>query len=237
MPLSVHHSVNHPVTLYAATKKANELMAHSYSHLYSLPTTGLRFFTVYGPWGRLDMAISLFVEAIVEGREFPVCDDGGTAMDFTYIDDAVEIVIRVNDEIAEANKQWSATQPDPASSSAPFRIYNVGNGSPTKLSQIIKVLEAKLALKAKRDMQPKRSYDVVRTFADADTLEAEIGISPRTSLEFGIAQYVRWYPRCQVRRRDSLTYMSPANLQRNDGNHRQAEALVVAGDETTDDVG
>ncbi|HAY83258.1 MAG TPA: capsular biosynthesis protein CpsI, partial [Planctomycetaceae bacterium] len=193
MPFSVHHSVDHPVSLYAATKKANELMAHTYSHLFELPTTGLRFFTVYGPWGRPDMALFLFTRAILEGQPIDVFNHGKMRRDFTYIDDIVEGILRVSDNIPSANADWRADQPDPGTSSAPYRIYNIGNHEPVELLRFIELLEDCLGIKAEKRMMPIQPGDVPATCADVDALMADVGFAPRTSIEQGIAHFVAWY--------------------------------------------
>lgn len=193
MPFSVHHNVDHPISLYAASKKANELMAHTYSHLYRLPTTGLRFFTVYGPWGRPDMAMFIFTKAILEGRPIPIFNNGQMERDFTYIDDIVEGVVRVNDRIAQPNPEWSSARPDPGTSSAPFRIYNIGNNNPVQLLRMIEIIEQELGQKAQRDFKPMQPGDVARTFADIDALTDAVGFAPSTPLETGIARFIAWY--------------------------------------------
>lgn len=193
MPFSVHDNVDHPVSLYAASKKANELMAHTYSHLFGLPTTGLRFFTVYGPWGRPDMALFLFTKAILEGRSIDVFNHGNMQRDFTYVDDIVEGVIRVNDNVASPNPQWSSDAPDPGTSAAPYRIYNIGNSNPVKLMDMIGALENCLGQKAEKNMLPMQPGDVPATFADVDALVKDVGFQPATSIEDGIEQFVRWY--------------------------------------------
>jgi UDP-glucuronate 4-epimerase len=193
MPFAVHDNVDHPVSLYAATKKANELMAHCYSHLYAIPTTGLRFFTVYGPWGRPDMALFLFTKAILEGREIDVFNHGRMQRDFTYIDDIVEGVIRVTDRAAAPDARWSGDAPDPATSRSPYRLYNIGNNSPVQLAHMIEVLEAALGQTARKrflDMQPG---DVAATYADVDDLERDVGFRPATSIEDGVRRFVDWY--------------------------------------------
>jgi UDP-glucuronate 4-epimerase len=193
MPFSVHHNVDHPVSLYAATKKANELMAHTYSHLYGLPCTGLRFFTVYGPWGRPDMALFLFTRAILENRPIKIFNHGKMQRDFTYIDDIVEGVVRIMQRLPEPDTQWSGASPDPGSSYAPYRIYNIGNNSPVSLMKFIEVIEAAVGLKARKtylDMQPG---DVPATYADIDDLARDAGFAPRTPLEQGVREFVGWY--------------------------------------------
>ncbi len=193
MPLSVHHNVDHPMSLYAATKKSNELMAHTYSHLYGLPTTGLRFFTVYGPWGRPDMALFLFTKAILAGEPIKVFNHGKMKRDFTYIDDIVEGVVRVTMHTAEPNPAWSGANPDPATSTGPFRIYNIGNNSVVELSRYIEVLEECLGKKAIKQFLPMQMGDVPATIADVDDLVRDVGFKPATRIEDGIARFVEWY--------------------------------------------
>jgi UDP-glucuronate 4-epimerase len=193
MPFAVHDSVDHPVSLYAATKKSNELMAHVYSHLYGLPTTGLRFFTVYGPWGRPDMALWLFSDAILAGRSIDVFNHGKMRRDFTYIDDIVEGVVRVADRIAAPDPHWSPAAPDPASSFAPFRVYNIGNNQPVELMKMIAVLEQVLGRKAALNFLPMQPGDVPETYADIDDLMRDVGFRPSTPIETGVERFVRWY--------------------------------------------
>jgi UDP-glucuronate 4-epimerase len=193
MPFSVHDNVDHPVSLYAATKKANELMAHTYSHLYGLPTTGLRFFTVYGPWGRPDMALFLFTKAILAGEPIKVFNYGKMKRDFTYIDDIVEGVVRVLDNSAQPNPQWSGNAPDPGTSKAPYRIYNIGNNNPVELSYFIEVIEACLGKKAKKNLLPIQAGDVAMTYADVDDLVLDVGFKPATSVETGVKRFIEWY--------------------------------------------
>jgi UDP-glucuronate 4-epimerase len=193
MPFSVHQNVDHPVSLYAATKKANELMAHTYSHLYRLPTTGLRFFTVYGPWGRPDMAMFLFTKAILEGRPIDVFNHGKMQRDFTYIDDIVEGVIRTSDHVAAPNPDWDSDRPDPATSKAPYRIYNIGNNNPVELMHLITTLEQALGRTAEKNMLPIQPGDVPATYADVEALVQDVGFAPRTSIETGVANFVAWY--------------------------------------------
>jgi UDP-glucuronate 4-epimerase len=193
LPFSEHDNVDHPVSLYAATKKANELMAHCYAHLYKLPCTGLRFFTVYGPWGRPDMALFKFTKGILEGAPIPVFNRGKMIRDFTYIDDIVEGVVRVIDRTARPDPTWSGESPDPATSYAPYRIYNIGNNQPVELMRYIEVLEQSLGKKAKLDMLPMQDGDVPATYADTENLEKDAGFKPRTSVEHGIARFVEWY--------------------------------------------
>ena len=193
LPFSVHHNVDHPVSLYAASKKANELMAHTYSHLYGLPTTGLRFFTVYGPWGRPDMAPFVFTRAILAGEPIAVFNNGRMRRDFTYIDDIVEGVVRVLDSVAQPNPDWSGQTPDPGSSAAPYRLYNIGNTQPVELLDFIAVLEECLGRPAKKDFQPLQAGDVPETCADVDDLVQAVGFRPSTPLREGIARFVEWY--------------------------------------------
>jgi len=193
MPFSVHHNVDHPMSLYAATKKANELMAHTYSSLYDLPTTGLRFFTVYGPWGRPDMALFKFTKAILEGKPIDVFNHGQHKRDFTYIDDIVEGVIRTMDKPATPNPQWHSDTPDSATSYAPYRLYNIGNNQPVELMRYIEVLEDCLGKKAEKNMLPLQDGDVPATYADIDDLARDVGFKPAMPIETGIANFVAWY--------------------------------------------
>jgi UDP-glucuronate 4-epimerase len=193
MPFSVHHSVDHPVSLYAASKKANELMAHTYSHLFGLPTTGLRFFTVYGPWGRPDMALFLFTKAILEGRAIDVFNRGQMQRDFTYIDDIVEGVIRVNDRIATPNPDYTADAPDPGTSNAPYRVFNIGNHNPVPLMDYIGAIEEALGQTAQKNMLPMQPGDVPATYADVEALTDWTGFTPRTTIREGISRFVDWY--------------------------------------------
>ena len=193
MPFSVHHNVDHPVSLYAASKKANELMAHTYSHLYRLPTTGLRFFTVYGPWGRPDMALFLFTRNILAGKPIDVFNYGKHRRDFTYIDDIVEGVVRVLDRIPEPNPEWSGDAPDSATSNAPYRLYNIGNNQPVELMHYIEVLEQCLGRKAEMNLLPLQPGDVPDTYADVSDLVRDVGYKPDTPVEEGIANFVAWY--------------------------------------------
>ncbi|ABB32555.1 NAD-dependent epimerase/dehydratase [Geobacter metallireducens RCH3] len=193
MPFSVHHNVDHPVSLYAATKKANELMAHTYSSLYGLPTTGLRFFTVYGPWGRPDMALFLFTKAILEGRPIDVYNHGKMQRDFTYIDDIVEGVMRVMDRTAEPNPSWSGDHPDPGTSYAPYRIYNIGNNSPVELLTFIETIEKCIGKPAEKNFLPIQAGDVPATYADVDDLMNDVGFKPATPIGEGIRRFVEWY--------------------------------------------
>ena len=193
MPFSVHDNVDHPLSLYAASKKSNELMAHTYSHLYNLPTTGLRFFTVYGPWGRPDMALFKFTKAIIEGKKIQVFNYGKHRRDFTYIDDIVEGVIRVLDKPASSYEKWSGDQPDPSSSHAPWRVYNIGNNSPVELMDYIEAIENSLGKKADKELLPLQPGDVPDTFADVDDLVKEFDYKPSTSVADGIEQFINWY--------------------------------------------
>jgi UDP-glucuronate 4-epimerase len=195
MPFSVHDNVDHPVSLYAASKKANELMAHSYSHLFGLPTTGLRYFTVYGPWGRPDMSPWLFTSAILEGRAIDVFNHGQMRRDFTYIDDIAQGTVRVMDQIAAPDPNSDSAQPDPATSHAPFRIYNIGNHTPVELMTFIGTIEAALGLEAKKNFLPMQKGDVLATYADVEALRHAIGFEPRTPLPDGIALWVEWFKR------------------------------------------
>ncbi len=190
LPFSEHDSIDHPVSLYAATKKANELMAHTYSHLYRLPTTGLRFFTVYGPWGRPDMALFLFTKAILDGRPIDVFNNGNMVRDFTYIDDIVEGVIRVVDRPAEVNPAFDAANPDPATSNAPYRVFNIGNSQPTPLNDYIQALEDALGRKAQRNYLPMQPGDVPATSANTDELDAWVGFKPNTPVREGVRRFV-----------------------------------------------
>jgi UDP-glucuronate 4-epimerase len=193
MPFSVHHNVDHPLSMYAATKKANELMAHTYSHLYGLPVTGLRFFTVYGPWGRPDMALFMFTRNILAGEPIDVFNYGHHRRDFTYVDDIVEGVVRALDRIAEPNPQWSGARPDSATSTAPYRLYNIGNSQPVELMHYIEVLEQCLGRKAQMNLLPLQPGDVPDTYADTSDLEHDVGYRPDTPVEEGVARFVQWY--------------------------------------------
>lgn len=193
MPFSIHHNVDHPLSLYAATKKANELMAHTYSELYQLPTTGLRFFTVYGPWGRPDMALFKFTRAILAGETIQVFNYGKHRRDFTYIDDIVEGIVRVLDRPAKSNPNWSGAQPDPGSSRAPWRVYNIGNSSPVELMDYIGAIETNLGKKAEIELLPLQPGDVPDTYADVEDLVTDTGYQPATPIETGIESFVNWY--------------------------------------------
>lgn len=193
MPFSVRHNVDHPISLYAASKKANELMAHTYSYLYQLPTTGLRFFTVYGPWGRPDMALFLFTKAIIAGEPIKVFNNGEMQRDFTYIDDIVEGVVRVMENIPAADPDWDPAKPNPSSSCVPYRLYNIGNNHPVKLMDFIGAIETALGKKAKMDLLPLQAGDVPATYADVSDLMADTGFKPDTSITEGIRNFVDWY--------------------------------------------
>jgi len=193
MPFSVHHTVDHPLSLYAASKKANELMAHTYSHLYQLPTTGLRFFTVYGPWGRPDMALFKFTKAILAGDPIQVFNYGQHLRDFTYVDDIVEGLVRILDRPAPPNEQWSGDRPDPGSSKAPWRIYNIGNNSPVQLTRYIAAIEDALGKTAIKEFLPLQAGDVPDTYADVEDLVREFDYKPQTQVEEGIKQFIEWY--------------------------------------------
>jgi UDP-glucuronate 4-epimerase len=193
MPFSVHDNVDHPLSLYAASKKANELMAHTYSHLYALPTTGLRFFTVYGPWGRPDMALFIFTKKILAGEPIDVFNHGHHKRDFTYIDDIVEGVVRTLDQVALPNNDWSGDAPDPGTSKAPNRIYNIGSNNPIELSRFIEIIEERTGKKAQKNLLPMQPGDVPATYANVDNLISDVGYKPNTSVEEGIANFVDWY--------------------------------------------
>ena len=193
LPFSVHHNVDHPLSLYAATKKANELMAHTYAHLYRLPVTGLRFFTVYGPWGRPDMALFLFTKAILEDRPIDVFNNGQMRRDFTYVEDIAEGVVRLADKPATPNPDWDSTHPDPATSLAPYRLYNIGHHEPVQLLYLIELLEQNLGRKAIKNLLPMQPGDVPATYADIDDLVRDANFHPSTSIEEGVRQFVAWY--------------------------------------------
>ncbi|TIN11632.1 NAD-dependent epimerase [Mesorhizobium sp.] len=195
MPFSEHEPADHPLQFYAATKRANELMAHSYSHLFRLPTTGLRFFTVYGPWGRPDMALFLFTKAILEDRPVRLFNNGNHSRDFTYIDDIVEGIIRASDQPASPDPEWNSSAPDPATSSAPWRVFNIGNSSPVKLLDYVEALEEALGRKAKREFLPLQMGDVPDSFSDTSELEAAVGYRPNTPVKEGVLRFVEWYQR------------------------------------------
>ena len=193
LPFSVHDNVDHPISLYAASKKANELMAHAYSHLYQIPATGLRFFTVYGPWGRPDMAVFLFVKAIMEGQPIKLFNHGRMRRDFTYVDDVAHAVVRVLDRPPKGDPAWNAEAPDPSSSAAPWKIYNIGNNRPEDLVHVVSVLEKTLGKSAKRELLPMQPGDVPATYADIEDLARDIGFRPSTTIEEGVARFVKWY--------------------------------------------
>ena len=193
LPFSAHQNVDHPLSLYAATKKANELMAHTYAHLYRLPVTGLRFFTVYGPWGRPDMSMFMFTDKIIKGEPIDVFNHGQHARDFTFIDDIVQGVVRATDKAATSDPAWSGDRPDPATSSAPYRLYNIGNHSPIKLMDYIACIEKAVGKTATKNMLPMQPGDVPATFADIEDLKADIGFEPKTPIEEGVKQFVAWY--------------------------------------------
>jgi UDP-glucuronate 4-epimerase len=193
MPFSEHMGVDHPLQFYAATKRANELMAHAYSHLFRLPTTGLRFFTVYGPWGRPDMALFLFTKAILAGEPIKLFNHGNHTRDFTYVDDIAEGVIRASHQIATPNPDWSSDRPDPATSNAPYRIFNIGNNRPVKLMEYVTSLEDALGRKAEVELLPLQPGDVPDTFADVAELERAVGYKPATSVREGVGRFVEWY--------------------------------------------
>lgn len=193
MPFSEHDNIDHPVSLYAASKKANELMAHTYAHLYRLPCTGLRFFTVYGPWGRPDMALFLFTKAILAGEPIDVFNHGRMRRDFTYVDDIVEGVVRVTDQPARPNPEWSGDHPDPATSAAPYRVYNIGNNNPVELMHLIETLEKALGRTAEKNFLPIQPGDVPATWANVDALSNDVGFCPATPIDVGVGRFVEWY--------------------------------------------
>jgi UDP-glucuronate 4-epimerase len=193
MPFSVHQNVDHPLSFYAATKKANELMAHTYAYLYKLPVTGLRFFTVYGPWGRPDMALFLFTKNILAGKPIDVFNYGNHRRDFTYVDDIAQGVVRAADRVATANAEWNGDDPDPGTSKAPYRLYNIGNNQPVELGRYIECIERSLGRKAQKNLLPLQPGDVPDTFADIDDLVRDVGYRPATPVEVGVERFVRWY--------------------------------------------
>lgn len=193
MPFSVHHNVDHPLSLYGASKKANELMSHAYAHLFDLPMTGLRFFTVYGPWGRPDMAMWIFAKAIVAGEPIKLFNNGNMRRDFTYVDDVVESVVRLVDRPPTGNADFSSASPDPGSSNAPWRVYNIGNNKPVELLEVVRLLEEAIGKKAKRELLPMQPGDVPATYADVDDLMRDVDFRPATPIEQGIAWFVAWY--------------------------------------------
>jgi UDP-glucuronate 4-epimerase len=193
MPFSVHENVDHPLSLYGASKKANELMAHSYAHLFKLPTTGLRFFTVYGPWGRPDMAMWIFATAILAGQPIKLFNNGNMRRDFTYVDDVVESVVRLIDRPPAGNPDYSGDAPDPGSSAAPWRVYNIGNNNPVELREVVRLLEESIGQKAKCELLPMQPGDVPATYANVDDLMRDAGFKPSTPIAEGIAQFIDWY--------------------------------------------
>jgi len=193
IPFSVHDNIDHPISLYAATKKSNELMAHVYSHLFGMPATGLRFFTVYGPWGRPDMALFLFTKSILEGEPIKVFNHGNMMRDFTYVDDIIEGIVRLIPKPPKPNPEWDSNNPDPGTSSAPYKVYNIGNNSPVQLSRFIEVIEEKLGKKAIKKYLPMQPGDVPATYADVDDLMRDVGFKPATSIEDGIGRFVEWF--------------------------------------------
>jgi UDP-glucuronate 4-epimerase len=193
MPFSIHDNVDHPLSLYGASKKANELMAHAYAHLYALPATGLRFFTVYGPWGRPDMAMWIFASAIIAGHPIKLFNQGNMRRDFTYIDDVVESVVRLVNRAPAANPKWSSETPDPGSSAAPWRVYNIGNNNPVELLEVVRLLEEAIGMKAKRELLPMQLGDVPATFADVDDLMRDVDFKPATPITEGVARFIDWY--------------------------------------------
>jgi UDP-glucuronate 4-epimerase len=193
LPFSVHDNVDHPISLYAATKKANELMAHAYSHLYRLPTTGLRFFTVYGPWGRPDMAMFIFAKAILAGEPIKLFNHGKMRRDFTYVDDVSQAIVRLLDRPPKGEPDWDASRPDPATSTAPWKIYNIGNNRPHELTYVISLFEKEFGRSAVKEMLPIQPGDVEATYADVSDLERDIGFRPSTPIEDGVARFAKWY--------------------------------------------
>lgn len=192
-PFSVQHNVDHPISLYAASKKSNELMAHTYSHLFGLPTTGLRFFTVYGPWGRPDMALFLFTKAILNHEPINIFNNGNMSRDFTYIDDIVEGITRVNDNPPKSNENWTGERPDPSTSVAPYTVYNIGNNAPVKLMDFVSIIEKCLGRTAKKNFMPMQAGDVSATYADVESLIDNLGYKPNTPLETGVSNFINWY--------------------------------------------
>jgi UDP-glucuronate 4-epimerase len=193
MPFSVHENTDHPLSLYGASKKANELMAHAYAHLFGIPMTGLRFFTVYGPWGRPDMAMWIFAKAILAGEPIRLFNNGNMQRDFTYIDDVVESVVRLVDRPPAGNPAFSTTSPDPASSSAPWRLYNIGNNKPVEVLEVVRLLEGTIGKKANRELVPMQPGDVPATYANVDDLMRDVGFRPSTPIGEGIARFIEWY--------------------------------------------
>lgn len=199
MPFSVHHNADHPISLYGATKKSNELMAHTYSHLYGLPSTGLRFFTVYGPWGRPDMALFLFTDAIMNNKPIKIFNNGKMKRDFTYIDDIVEGIVRLLNNPPKHNYEWDRELADPGTSSSPYKLYNIGNNKPIELMEFIEVIEDKLGKKANKEFLPLQDGDVPMTYADVDDLIKDVGFKPETSIDVGVGKFIEWYKRFYVR--------------------------------------
>ncbi|MGE7629853.1 MULTISPECIES: NAD-dependent epimerase [Bacillus cereus group] len=193
LPFSVHDNVDHPISLYAATKKANELMAHTYSHLYGLPTVGLRFFTVYGPWGRPDMALFLFTKSIIEGKSIKVFNNGDMMRDFTYVNDIIESISRLIKRKPEPNPEWDGKNPDPGTSYVPYKVYNIGNNSPVRLMDFISAIEEKLNIEAKKEFLPLQAGDVPQTYADVQDLINDIGFKPQTTIKDGVGRFIDWY--------------------------------------------
>ena len=193
LPFSVHDNVDHPLSLYGASKKADELMAHSYSHLFALPATGLRFFSVYGPWGRPDMAMWLFAEAIISGKPIKLFNHGKMLRDFTYVDDVVETVVRLTPRAPPGNQEWSGNAPDPGSSPAPWRIYNIGNNNPVAVTRVVEILEQAFGRTARKELYPMQPGDVAANYADVDDLMREVGFRPSTPIETGIGRFVAWF--------------------------------------------
>ena len=201
LPFSTAENVDHPLSLYGASKKANEGMAHAYAHLFGLPATGLRFFTVYGPWGRPDMAMWLFADAILEGRPIKLFNRGAMRRDFTYIDDVVEAVVRLIERPAQANPEWSGDRPDPATSSAPWRLYNIGNNKPVEVTEVVRLIEEALGRKAERELLPMQPGDVPETYADVNDLEAAVGFAPKTPIAEGVRRFIAWFREYRGQRR------------------------------------
>jgi UDP-glucuronate 4-epimerase len=193
MPFSIHDNVDHPLSLYAATKKANELMAHSYAHMFGLPSTGLRFFTVYGPWGRPDMAMWLFADAILKGEPITLFNHGKMKRDFTYVDDIVESIARLVPKVAEPNPEWDGAKPDPGTSRAPYRVYNIGNNNPVELMHLVATMEKSLGIEAKKIFAPMEIGDVPETYADVDALRDAVDFKPSTPLEVGVEKFIGWF--------------------------------------------
>ena len=193
MPFSTSHNVDHPISLYAATKKSDELIAHAYSHLFKIPTTGLRFFTVYGPWGRPDMALFLFTKAILENKPINIYNNGDMMRDFTYVDDIIEGIYRVTKQPAKAEKKETGKELDPAHSTAPYKIYNIGNGNPVQLMDYVNAVEKALKINAKKNFMPMQPGDVQKTYADVDSLKKDFGYKPSITIEYGVSKFIDWY--------------------------------------------